>query len=229
MTTPPGKLPDLPDRIKQLGVITANLSWSWNRDARALFRAIDQPLWHLSRHNPIELLRRVSPERLAACASDPDFLRLYDAVVQEAAREASTAATWYANSYPDLVSRTVAYFCAEFGLHNSVPIYSGGLGILAGDHCKAASDLGVPLVAVGLFYTKGYSDQRLRLDGWQEDAEERFDVTATPLERVRGPKGDPCLATVRLSGRPVSVGAWRIMVGRVPILLLDTDLEQNDP
>src|SRR5207237_901368 len=114
------------------------------------------------------------------------------------------------------------------GLHASVPIYSGGLGVLAGDQCKAASDLGVPLVGVGLFYTKGYSDQRLRLDGWQEDAEERFDVAATPLERVRGPKGDPCLATVRLSGRPVSVGAWRVMVGRVPILLLDTDLEQND-
>src|SRR5438477_495743 len=111
----------------------------------------------------------------------------------------------------------------------SVPIYSGGLGVLAGDQCKAASDLGVPLVGVGLFYTRGYSDQRLRLDGWQEDAEERFNVAATPLERVRGPKGDPCLATVRLSGRSVSVGAWRVMVGRVPILLLDTDLEQNDP
>jgi glycogen phosphorylase len=229
MTTPPGNLPDLPDRIKQLGVITANLSWSWNRDARALFRTIDQPLWHLSRHNPIELLRRVSPERLAACASDPDFLRLYDAVVQEAAREASTTATWYANSYPDLVSRPIAYFCAEFGLHNSVPIYSGGLGILAGDHCKAASDLGVPLVAVGLFYTKGYSDQRLRLDGWQEDGEERFDVSATPLEQVRGPGGDPCLATVTMSGRRVSIGAWRAMVGRVPIFLLDTDQEANDP
>src|SRR2546422_7673310 len=100
---------------------------------------------------------------------------------------------------------------------------------LAGDQCKAASDLGVPLVGVGLFYTKGYSDQRLRLDGWQEDAEERFAVAATPLEPVRGPKGDPCLATVRLSGRHVSVGAWRVMVGRVPILLLDTDLAQNDP
>src|SRR3989454_8511982 len=122
-----------------------------------------------------------------------------------------------------------AYVCAEFGLHASVPIYSGGLGVLAGDQCKAASDLGVPLVGVGLFYTKGYSDQRLRLDGWQEDAEERFDRAATPLQPVRGSKGDPCLATVRMSGRPVSVGAWRVMVGRVPIFLLDTDLEQNDP
>jgi starch phosphorylase len=110
-----------------------------------------------------------------------------------------------------------------------VPIYSGGLGVLAGDHCKAASDLGVPLVGVGLFYTKGYADQRLRLDGWQEDAEERFDVATMPLEQVRGPQGDACLATVQVSGRPVRVGAWRLAVGRVPILLLDTGLEQNDP
>ena len=227
-TTPPGKLPDLPDRIKQLGAIAANLSWSWNRDARAMFRAIDQPLWHLTRHNPVELLRRVSPDRLVACASDPGVLRLYDAVVEEAAREPRSA-TWYATSYQDMGSRAIAYFCAEFGLHSSVPIYSGGLGILAGDHCKAASDLGVPLVGVGLFYTKGYSDQRLRLDGWQEDGEERFDVSATPLEQVRGPGGDPCLATVTMSGRRVSVGAWRLMVGRVPIFLLDTDHAANDP
>ena len=184
----------------QLGAISTNLSWSWNRDARALFRAIDPPLWHLSRHNPIELLRRVRPERLAACASDADFLRLYDAVVQDAAR-AGSSTTWYAASYQDVAARPIAYFCAEFGLHNSVPIYSGGLGILAGDHCKAASDLGVPLVGVGLFYTKGYSDQRLRLDGWQEDGEERFHVSATPLEQVRSSKGDPCLATIAMSGR----------------------------
>src|SRR2546430_5309599 len=135
----------------------------------------------------------------------------------------------FETSYPDLAPRVIAYFCAEFGLHASVPIYSGGLGVLAGDHCKSASDLGVPLLGVGLFYIKGYSDQRLRLDGWQEDAEERFDLAATPLEPVRGPHGDPCLATVRLSGRAVSIGAWRVMVGRVPIFLLDTDHEQNDP
>jgi len=219
----------LPDRIGGLGAVAANLSWSWNRDARALFRSIDHALWHLTRHNPIELLRRVDPARLAACAQDPDFLRLYDAVTTTTARNATSAGTWFAASYPALVDRPVAYFCAEFGLHNSVPIYSGGLGVLAGDHCKAASDLGVPLVGVGLFYTKGYADQRLRLDGWQEDADERFDLAATPLEQVLGPRGDPCLATVLMSGRRVSAGAWRVMVGRVPIFLLDTDHEANDP
>jgi len=146
--------PGLPERIRGLNAVVANLSWSWNRDARALFRSIDQALWHFTQHNPIELLRRVDPARLAACAEDLAFLRLYDAVITAAARHATAVGTWFATSYPALVERPVAYFCAEFGLHNSVPIYSGGLGVLAGDHCKAASDLGVPLVGVGLFYTK---------------------------------------------------------------------------
>src|SRR5216117_4443230 len=209
--------PALPERIAGLAAVASNLSWSWNRNARALFRLLDPALWRRTQHNPIELLRRVDAVRLAACATDPEFLRLYDAVAAAAARDATSAGTWFAASYPELVNRPIAYFCAEFGLHASVPIYSGGLGVLAGDQCKAASDLGVPLIGVGLFYTKGYSDQRLRLDGWQEDAEERFHVDATPLQPVRGPKGDPCLTTVRLSGRSVSIGAWRVMVGRVPI------------
>src|SRR5205814_2800640 len=222
MTQPQHGGPALPERIGGLAAVAANLSWSWNRNARALFRSLDPALWRRTQHNPIELLRRVAPERLAACAADPEFLRLYDVVAAAVAQDATSAGTWFATAYPELVKRPIAYFCAEFGLHASVPIYSGGLGVLAGDQCKAASDLGVPLVGVGLFYTKGYSDQRLRLDGWQEDAEERFHVAATPLQPVRGPKGDPCLATVQLSGRHVSVGAWRVMVGRVPIFLLDT-------
>ena len=221
--------PALPERIAGLAAVATNLSWSWSRDARELFRSIDQPLWHLTRHNPIELLRRVDPARLAACAADPEFLRLYDVVADAAARNATSAGTWFATTYPTSLDRPIAYFCAEFGLHNSVPIYSGGLGVLAGDHCKAASDLGVPLVGVGLFYTKGYSDQRLRLDGWQEDADERFDVAATPLELARGPSGDPCLATVQMFGRPVRIAAWRVMVGRVPVFLLDTGHAENDP
>ncbi len=199
--------PPLPERISGLAAVATNLSWSWSRDARALFREVDEALWHLTRHNPIELLRRVDPARLAGCAQDPAFLKRYDALVEWNGFVAATHDTWFETSYPDLAPRVIAYFCAEFGLHASVPIYSGGLGVLAGDHCKSASDLGVPLVGVGLFYTKGYSDQRLRLDGWQEDAEERFDLAATPLEQVRGPHGDPCLATVRMFGRTVSIGA----------------------
>ncbi|MEP6574356.1 MAG: alpha-glucan family phosphorylase, partial [Gemmatimonadota bacterium] len=217
------------DRLEGLATLATNLSWSWSREARALFRAIDLPLWHVTRHNPIDLLRRVDPARLAACAVDPAFLQLYEAALQSAQLEDSTSGTWFAEEFPELVSRPIAYFCAEFGLHNSVPIYSGGLGILAGDHCKAASDLGVPLVGVGLFYTKGYFDQRLRLDGWQEDSDERFDPALTPLERVSGPSGESFLAVVRTFDRDIHVAAWRMMVGRVPIYLLDTNLEENHP
>ncbi len=229
MTEARTKIPYLPERIEGLHGVARNLRWSWSREARALFRAIDDTLWHLTRHNPIDLLQRVDPARLAACARDPEFLRRYDALMEQNAREASARETWFDTSYPDLPGRIIAYFCAEFGLHNSVPIYSGGLGVLAGDHIKAASDLGVPLIGVGLLYTRGYFDQRLRLDGWQEDADEKFDATLTPLEQVLVPNGEACLAKVRTGGRSVCVGAWRMMVGRVPVYLLDTDLEPNDP
>ncbi|HJQ66184.1 MAG TPA: alpha-glucan family phosphorylase [Gemmatimonadales bacterium] len=229
MTSLGSKIPYLPERISGLNAIAHNLWWSWSRDARALFRAIDQPLWHLTRHNPIDMLRRVDPARLAECAEDPDFLARYDLVLDQLTRESGREGTWFATTYSDLKDRPIAYFCAEFGLHNSVPIYSGGLGVLAGDHCKASSDLGLPLVGIGLLYTRGYFDQRLRLDGWQEAVDETFDATLTPLERVAGPGGEPVLTTVPTYGRPVGVGAWRMMVGRVPIYLLDTDHPQNDP
>jgi len=229
MTTSPPVIPLLPERVSRLSALAANISWSWSRRARALFRAIDHPLWSLTRHNPIELLRRVDSDVLIARAGDPEFVRLYNDALAAARAEASTKQTWFANTFPGLGDRTVAYFCAEFGLHNSVPIYSGGLGVLAGDHCKTASDLGVPVVGVGLLYTQGYFDQRIRPDGWQEDADESFDPALTPLERVLGTHGEPWIVRVKTSGRTVCVGVWRMMVGRVPLYLLDTDLEDNDP
>jgi len=223
------RIPYLPARVEGLAALAMNLRWSWSRDARALFRAIDELLWHQTHHNPLLLLRRVDPARIAACASDPGYLRRYDDVMARLRAEATTDGTWFAEQYGELRGRQVAYFCAEFGLHNSVPIYSGGLGVLAGDHCKSASDLGVPLVGVGLLYEKGYFDQRLRLDGWQEDTDEEFDITATPLVQLTGPGREPFVTVVETSGRPVHVGAWRIMVGRVPVYLLDTNLEVNHP
>ncbi|MGN6391422.1 MAG: alpha-glucan family phosphorylase [Gemmatimonadales bacterium] len=229
MTSPPSRIPYLPTRIEGLSSLAMNLWWSWSREARALFRSIDDALWHLTRHNPLELLCRVDPARIAACASDSDFLRRYDDVMAKFEHGTTSADTWYAHRYPGLDGRPVAYFCAEFGLHNSVPIYSGGLGVLAGDHCKASSDLGVPMVGVGLFYMKGYFDQRLRLDGWQEDSDEEFDITLTPLVPLTGQRQQPFLTVVETSGRPVHVRAWRTMVGRVPIYLLDTNLELNHP
>ena len=229
MTTQAPRIPYLPARIEGLSELAMNLWWSWSRRARGLFRSIDPLLWHLTHHNPLELLCRVDPDRLAACASDSDFLRRYDEVLARMRHETTSRDTWFHQQHPELDSGPVAYFCAEFGLHSSVPIYSGGLGILAGDQLKSASDLGVPLVGVGLFYTKGYFDQQLRIDGWQEDSDVRFDIETTPLERVSGANGDAWMAVVRTFGRPVHVAAWRMLVGRVPVYLLDTNLEQNDP
>ena len=224
---PETRIAYLPPRVEGLVEIAMNLAWSWNRRARFLFRSIDDRLWQETRHNPLALLRRADPARVAGCASDPAYLELYDSILAEIRSFQSADGTWFANTWPGLDSRPVAYFCAEFGLHNSVPIYSGGLGVLAGDHCKASSDLGVPLVGVGLFYRHGYFDQHLRLDGWQEDTSDEFDVLSTPLVRLSGPNGEPWVTAVDTSGHPVHVGAWRIMAGRVPIYLLDTDFEEN--
>jgi glycogen phosphorylase len=219
----------LPSRIAGLADIAHNLRWSWRREARALFREIDRALWEETRHNPVELLRQADPARLTALAADPEFLRDYDTLMALDAAEAAQVDTWYATTHPDLVRRPIAYFCAEFGLHRSVPVYSGGLGILAGDHCKAASDLGVPLVGVGLMYLHGYFDQRLRPDGWQEDGDEVLDLSATPLEAVPGPGGEPFVDVVEASGRTIHVGVWRLLVGRVSVYLLDTDIPANHP
>jgi starch phosphorylase len=223
------KVSVLPPRLEGLAALATNLSWSWNREARDLLRAIDPPMWRETRHNAIELLREVSPSRLERLAEDPDFLARYDRVMSWMAGDLQRDRTWFARHYPQLGSRPVAYFCAEFGLHNTVPIYSGGLGILAGDHCKTASDLGVPFVGVGLSYMKGYFDQRLRADGWQEDSDAHVDPGLTPLLEVRGPKGEPYLAIVRTFGRPIHVRVWTMKVGRVPLYLLDTNLAENDP
>lgn len=223
------RIPVLPERIEGLAALATNLAWSWNREARALFRHIDEPLWRLTQHNPIAMLRLLPAERLDALAADPRFLEQYDAVMDWHQMEQSSAGTWFARTHGQAGKRPVAYFCAEFGLHTSVPIYSGGLGVLAGDHCKAASDLGVPLVGVGLFYMRGYFDQRLRLDGWQEDSDEQTDPMLTPLTPLYGPSGQPWLTTVRTFGRQVRVRAWTMQVGRVALYLLDTDLDENDP
>ena len=154
------KMPALPAAVEGLAELAGNLSWSWHREARALFRSVDETLWHQTRHNPIKFLREVDPARLEQCAGNAAFTAELQRILAWMAGEGTNEYTWFGQKWPDLRARTAAYFCAEFGLHNSVPIYSGGLGILAGDHCKAASDLGVPLVGIGLLYQKGYFDQR---------------------------------------------------------------------
>ncbi len=219
----------LPPRLVGLIHLANNIAWSWNRDARNLFREIDETLWHQLRHNPLLLLQQVSPERLTALAADAAFCARFDKVMQWLTAERSDEHTWYARTYPELRGQSVAYFCAEFGFHDSVPIYSGGLGVLAGDHCKSASDLGVPLVGVGILYRNGYFDQAIRPDGWQQDSDDGFDMSSVPIQPVPGLDGAPHLVTVNTFGRDVHIRVWRMMVGRAPVYLLDSDLQENHP
>ena len=226
---PPAPAEQLPERIRALAEIAQNLWWSWQLDARELFHRIDHRLWEDTRHNALEFLRQVTPDRLEKAAQDPEFLARYDQVVQRFGQLTDSEGTWFATRYSALLHKPIAYFSAEFALHRSLPIYSGGLGVLAGDHCKEASDLGVPLVGVGLYYTGGYFDQRIGVDGWQRDSDDPVDPRNNPVQRVNRPDGTRYLVPVTVSGREVQIAAWRVMVGRVPVYLLDTDLEQNDP
>ncbi len=223
----------LPGRVERLWELATNMSWTWNRGSRALFKTIDPFLWRRSSHNPVEILRQVSRERLEELAGDSSFLVRYDALCEtagaQAIAEADAGSTWFARRYPELADSPTAYFCAEFALHESIPIYSGGLGVLAGDHLKAASDMGVPLVAVGLMYARGFFDQTLAPDGWQEDAEDAIDPRSTPLERVESATAEPWLTWIYGAGRRINIGVWRVRVGSVTLYLLDTDLESNDP
>jgi starch phosphorylase len=220
-------LPVFPDRIARLPELASDLSWSWNREARALFRSIDEHLWVRTRYDPFELFRLAGPDLLARRAADPHFVAHYDAVLARLDAWRSNGDTWFAHAYPQIADRPIAYFCAEFAVYHTVPIYSGGLGVLAGDHCKAASDLGVPLVGVGALYRGGYFDQRIRADGWQEETTVALNLEAVPLEPA-APLGSH-VASVAMNGREVFIQAWRLRVGRASIYLLDTDLDRNHP
>lgn len=222
-------LPDLPVRLDALPAIATNLSWSWSRNGRQLFQLIDPPLWERTGHDPVALLRQTDPARLTACTHDAHFLELYRREVDRLATDATIDNGWFAKTYPNLTSRPVAYFCAEFAVHSSIPMYSGGLGVLAGDQCKSASDLGVPFIGVGLLYTSGYFDQRIRADGWQEESGESIVPSDTALEAVTTADGGRSIAVVRMFGRDVHVGAYTLAVGRTTIYLLTTDLDQNHP
>jgi glycogen phosphorylase len=228
MTRYTGRSP-LPERIARLEELTIDLWWSWHPHARAIFRRLDYGLWRRTAHNPVRMLWVMPPEKLEAAARDPEFLKLYDAAMAglDAARTARN--TWWSNRFPQLSGQHVAYFSAEFALHQSLPIYAGGLGVLAGDHCKEASDLGVPLIGVGFMYPQGYFHQHVSAEGWQEESYERLNWADAPVEPALASDGKPCITAVPLGDRSVLVAVWRVLVGRVKLFLLDTDLEENAP
>jgi starch phosphorylase len=222
------EVPNLPERIRGLGEVAYNLWWSWHSSAREMFRALDLQAWRESGHNPVRMLALLHRAVLQSAAEDRTFLANYDTVIQQFEAEIASRAGWCADKYGQ-PSSPLAYFSAEYGLHVSLPVYAGGLGILAGDYLKECSDLAIPVVAVGLIYSRGYVWQRIREDGWQEDVEQDLDRTYDPIVRVLDREGKPLTVQVPLFDPPVHVAVWRVNVGRVPLYLLDTDLDANQP
>lgn len=219
----------LSDRISRLGDLANDLWWSWTPQAREVFRRLDYSLWRQTAHNPVKMLRLLPAETLERAAADPAWLAIYDRGVERLEAVRAARHTWCESQFPELHGKSIAYFSAEFALHQSLPIYAGGLGVLAGDHCKEASDLGVPLIGVGFMYPQGYFHQSLSAEGWQEEIYERLDWESAPIEPAITPDGKPCITAVPLGNRTVLVQVWRVRVGRVKLYLLDTDLEENAP
>jgi len=222
-------LSPLPERIARLEELALDLWWSWHLEARIVFRRLDYQLWRATAHNPARMLWLIPREKLEAAATDPEFLARYDKAIAALDDARAARNTWWSHRFPHLNGQIIAYFSAEFALHQSLPIYAGGLGVLAGDHCKEASDLGVPLIGVGFMYPQGYFHQRLSAEGWQEESYEKINWADAPIEPALTPDGRPCVTAVPLGDRSVLVAVWRVRVGRVKLYLLDTDLEENAP
>jgi len=233
MTTFRTKLPDgfdLPKRIARLSELAYNLWWTWQPEAARVFGRLDYDLWERLGHSPIRLLREIGRPRLNKAAKDKEYLTLFDAILAKFDSYMSQTNTWTSQAHPELNGRPIAYFSMEFGLHETLPIYSGGLGVLAGDHLKEASDLGLPLTAVGFMYAQGYFSQRITEDGWQEALNNQLDFNNLPALPVLDEHGKRLNVEVEFPDRFVTLGLWEIRVGRVPLYLLDSNLDPNiDP
>ena len=221
--------PALPDRLAPLEELAYNLRWSWDHETISLFRRLERDLWEESRHNPVLMLGSIAQERLREVAQDEAFLAHMDRTASSLREYVSGKSSWYWRQFGPPSRPLVAYFSMEFGLTECLPIYSGGLGILAGDHLKSASELGIPLVGVGLLYQKGYFRQYLTHEGWQQERYPVNDFSVMPVRPCYAADGTPLRVTVELAGRPVILRAWRAQVGRVTLVLLDTNVAENPP
>jgi len=221
-------LPALPESLQDLELIARNMFWSWNSDFVELFKRIDNNLWVACNHNPVEFLGNIAQSKLESMAGNKGFLcELQRAVVK--LKSYTDGPTWYEQVCSEIPKPVIAYFSAEFGIHESLPIYAGGLGMLAGDHLKSASDLGVPLVGLGLLYQKGYFRQYLNIDGWQQEVYLENDFYNMPIELVRKDSGRPLTISVDYPGRCVLAQIWCVYIGRVKLYLLDTNIPANSP
>ena len=219
---------ELPEEISKLKDLAYNLWWTWNHDAAELFRGIDPDLWRKTNKNPVHFLQVVKQNKLAEKISDRSFMERYTDVINRFEGYMTRKDTWFARNYPDKLSENIVYFSAEYGLHEILPIYSGGLGVLSGDHCKTASDLGLPFTAVGLLYKQGYSNQRINRDGWQETSFTDINLSRLPVQPVLTQDGNPLLIRVEILGRIVYARIWRIAVGRINLYAMDTDIPENN-
>jgi len=219
-------VPSLPKPLQPLLRIANNLWWSWHPEAVDLFTRLDRDLWAESYHNPVKMLGLVSQERLEEAASDAGFITSLTQAIESLDRHLNRT-PWLESVGKESKGYTVAYFCAEFGMTESLQIYSGGLGCLAGDHLKSASELGLPLIAVGLLYRNGYFQQYLNADGWQQEYTPDLDFSNLPVNPVKDKKGEQVKVAVQLPGRDVHIALWTVEVGRIPLYLLDTNLPEN--
>ncbi len=220
----------LPLSLSPLENLSWNYWWTWSPDGPSVFRDLDLEIWEEYEHNPRLLLAKTSEYRLAQMSTDPVYIERVRRLAEAFVRYMEAVEHWTPCEGPSKITpeRPVAYFCAEYGLHNSLPLYSGGLGVLAGDHLKSASDLHLPLVAVGLLYRYGYFRQRLRRDGWQEEYYGETHPSELPIKQVLSEDGSPLLIELMIRGRLVRARTWRADVGRVALYLLDTNIEEND-
>lgn len=222
--------PTLPTSIARLQELAYNLWWIWNPDAQDLYASIDGDIWRQVNRNPIGFLHNVKQQQLEDAGQDGDYLQRYASVLQRFdAYMADDADTWFRRNFPDQQDKLIAYFSAEFGLHEALPIYSGGLGILSGDHCKEASDMGLPLVGVGFLYPQGYFTQQISAEGHQEAIYEKIDFSEVPATQAVDANGTPVVVHIDLPERTVYAKVWKIQVGRIPLYLMDTDVEHNAP
>ena len=219
--------PQLPKRINRLTEIANNLWWSWNTEVLKLFKEIDIDLWEKVDKNPVKFLKLISQEKLEQAAINQTILKQYDKIVNDFDGYMNSKNTWFAKKYPNEKNDVIAYFSAEYGLDETVPIYSGGLGILSGDHLKSASDLGVPLVAVGLLYKNGYFHQKIDKYGNQQSIYKDIDLMHLPISPVKDEKGDELKVLLKLPGKNLYLKVWQINVGRVKLYLLDSDIPEN--
>ena len=223
----PAANPDIPERIGRLNELAYNLWWAWNPEALNLYRKLNKSLWDHVQHNPIVMLQEVPLATLKKASEDIEYLKYYDELMADFDAYMNDTNTWFNKNYPNHGNKSIAYLSFEFGLHESIPAYAGGLGILAGDHLKESSDMGLPLNAIGFIYNQGYFVQKISEDGWQETSNFYLDFSKLPIIPLYYDDGSKVLVSVNLPGRDIFAQVWKMQVGRVSLYLLDTTIPEN--